>query len=67
MKLLARAKEEKKIVVEPPSFAQLQGSFQQIESTNRKLLRYGWTNFPLSYTQVNLNQIVIIRIHRIYF
>ena len=52
MKLLAKAKEEKRISVEPPSFAQLQGSFEKIENTNRKLLRYGWINFPLSYTQV---------------
>lgn len=52
MKLLAKAKEEKKITVEPPSFAQLQASFERIENTNRKLLRYGWINFPLSYTQV---------------
>jgi len=53
MKLLAKAKEEKRISVEPPSFAQLQGSFEKIENTNRKLLRYGWINFPLSYTQVS--------------
>ena len=52
MKLLAKAKEEKKINVEPPSYAQLQASFERIENSNRKLLRYGWINFPLSYTQV---------------
>ena len=52
MKLLAKAKEEKRINVEPPSFAQLQASFERIENSNRKLLRYGWINFPLSYTQV---------------
>ena len=59
MKLLAKAKEEKKITVEPPSFAQLQASFERIENTNRKLLRYGWINFPLSYTQVSWNYTII--------
>ena len=52
MKLLARAKADQKINIEPPSYANLQGSFEQIENVNRKLLRYAWINFPLAYTQV---------------
>ena len=53
MKLLAKAKQEKLINIEAPSYAQLQGSFEKIENVNRKLLRYAWINFPLAYTQVN--------------
>ena len=52
MKLLAKAKAEDKITIDPPSYANLQGSFEKIESVNRKLLRYAWVNFPLAYTQV---------------
>ena len=26
--------------------------FDYIEATNRKILNYGWVNFPLAYTQV---------------
>ena len=54
MKLLARAKQDGKIKIEPPSYANLQASFEQIECVNRKLLRYAWVNFPLAYTQVCL-------------
>jgi hypothetical protein len=52
MKLLSKAKEEERIKIDAPIYAQLQGSFQKIEDVNRKLLRYAWINFPLSYTQV---------------
>ena len=52
MKLLARAKETDRISIEPPSYANLQSSFETIEMGNRKLLRYAWINFPLAYTQV---------------
>ena len=52
MKLLAKAKADDKIPIDPPSYANLQGSFEKIESVNRKLLRYAWVNFPLAYTQV---------------
>ena len=52
MKLLSKAKQEEKIKIEPPSYAQLQASFEKIEDANRKLLKYAWINFPLSYTQV---------------
>ena len=54
MKLLSKAKQENRINVEPPSYAQLQTSFEKIEDANRKLLRYAWINFPLSYTQVDI-------------
>ena len=52
MKLITRARKEKKIEIEAPVFANLQSSFQTIETCNRKLLNYGWVNFPLAYTQV---------------
>lgn len=55
MKLLARAKSDEKIKIEPPCYANLQASFEKIESVNRKLLRYAWVNFPLAYTQVTIN------------
>ena len=53
MKLLTRARKEKKIEIEAPVFANLQSAFQSIETCNRKLLNYGWVNFPLAYTQVS--------------
>jgi hypothetical protein len=52
MKLLARAKSDGKITFEAPWYANLQASFEKVEAVNRKLLRYGWVNFPLAYTQV---------------
>lgn len=52
MKLLTRARTEGKIEVEAPIFANLQSSFESVESANRKILNYGWVNFPLAYTQV---------------
>jgi len=52
MKLLARAKSDGKITIEAPCYANLQASFEKIESVNRKLLKYAWGNFPLAYTQV---------------
>ena len=52
MKLLTRAKEEGRIKIAEPVFANLQSSFSEIEDCNRKLLSYGWVNFPLAYTQV---------------
>ena len=52
MKLLARARQEGKVQIEPPIFANLQSSFDSIETANRKILNYGWVNFPLAYVQV---------------
>ena len=51
-KLLTRARMEGKIEMEAPVFANLISSFQPIEAANRKILNYGWVNFPLAYTQV---------------
>ena len=58
MKLLTRAKDEGKIKIADPVFANLQSSFTEIEDCNRKLLSYGWVNFPLAYTQVTLMKLV---------
>ena len=52
MKLLTRARNEGKIKIEAPVFANLISSFKDIETANRKVLNYGWVNFPLAYTQV---------------
>ena len=52
MKLLSKAKQDKKIQMEAPCYAQLHGGFEKIENANYKLLKYAWINFPLSYTQV---------------
>ena len=38
--------------MDPPTYNNLQNSFEKIESANRKILNYGWVNFPLAYTQV---------------
>ena len=38
--------------MDPPTYNNLQNSFDKIESANRKILNYGWVNFPLAYTQV---------------
>ncbi len=38
--------------IEAPVLASLIGSFDSIETRNRRLLGYGWVNFPLAYTQV---------------
>ena len=46
--------QDEKIEMGQPSYTNLQASFEQIESVNRKLLRYAWVNFPLAYTQVCL-------------
>ena len=51
-KLLTRARSEGKIKIEAPVFANLISSFKDIETANRKVLNYGWVNFPLAYTQV---------------
>ena len=38
--------------VEAPIFASLINSFDYMEISNRKILNYGWVNFPLAYVQV---------------
>ncbi len=52
LKLIQRARTEGKIAIEPPVYANLISSFDYIEGCNRKILNYGWINFPLAYTQV---------------
>ena len=51
-KLLTRAQIEGKIKVEAPLYANLFDEFKTIESANRKILNYGWVNFPLAYSQL---------------
>ena len=53
MKLLTKARKQGKIKVEPPIFGNLISSFEAIEESNRKILNYGWVNFPFAYTQVS--------------
>ena len=52
LKLLSKARRDKKIEMEAPIFGQIQSKFEEIEKSNRKILNYGWVNFPLAYTQV---------------
>ena len=52
LKLLERARTEGKITIEAPVWSSLIGAFEYLEINNRKLLNYGWVNFPLAYTQV---------------
>ena len=52
LKLLRKARKEKKIEIEAPIFGQIQTRFEEIEKLNRKVLNHGWVNFPLAYTQV---------------
>ena len=59
MKLLTRARDSGKIKIEPPVFANLQSTFLDIEEAHRKLLSYGWVNFPLAYTQVGFHVLVL--------
>ena len=49
---IQRARTEGQIKIEPPVFANLISSFDYIEAANRKMLNYGWINFPLKYTQI---------------
>ena len=50
--VIQRARTEGQIKIEPPVFANLISSFDYIEAANRKMLNYGWINFPLKYTQI---------------
>ena len=52
LKLLAKARNDQRIKLEAPIFGQIQSAFEDIERSNRKILNYGWINFPLAYTQV---------------
>ena len=52
LKLLCRARKEGKVTLEPPIYANLVSSFEYIEDCNRKILNFGWVEFPLAYTQI---------------
>ena len=52
LKLLERARSEKKITIEAPVWSSLISGFEYLEINNRRLLQYGWKNFPIAYTQV---------------
>jgi len=54
IQLLTSAHENDKNMrrLESPVFANLLSAIDKIEANNRKLLNYGWVNFPLAYTQV---------------
>ena len=52
LKLIQRARTEGKIVIEAPVYGTLVAGFDYIETSNGKILNYGWVNFPLAYTQV---------------
>ena len=54
IRLLTSAHEDDKNLcrLESPVFANLLSAIDKIEANNRKLLNYGWVNFPLAYTQV---------------
>ena len=58
MKLLSQARDEGKIHMEPPVYSNLQNAFDELERNNRKLLNFSWVNFPLAYTQVNIQHII---------
>ncbi len=53
LKLIQRARTEGKITIEAPVYGTLVSGFDYIETSNRKILNYGWVNFPLAYTQVS--------------
>ena len=46
------AQANKKIHIDMPSYTHILASFANIEAQNRKILNYGWINFPLAYVQV---------------
>ena len=52
LKLLCRARKDGKVTLEPPIYANLVTCFEYIEDSNRKILNYGWVEFPLAYTQI---------------
>ena len=52
LKLLRKARQMGKVELEGPIYANLAGSFEDLEQSNRKILNYGWLEFPLAYTQV---------------
>lgn len=52
MKLIAKARKDKEVTIEPPAFTNLQTAFDNLETKNRTILNYSNVEFPLAYTQV---------------
>ena len=52
LKLLHKARVMGKVELEGPIYANLTGSLEDMEQSNRKILNYGWVEFPLAYTHV---------------
>ena len=52
LKLVCRARAQGEVTIEPPVYANFVSAFEYIEDANRKILNYGWLEFPLAYTQV---------------
>ena len=52
LKLLERSRAGGKITIEAPVWSSLISAFEYLEITNRRILQYGWKNFPIAYTQV---------------
>ena len=52
LKLVAQARQDGKIKLEPPVYATVQKAILEVESTNQKLLNFGWVNFPMAYVHV---------------
>ena len=52
LKLVCRARAQGEITIEPPFYANFVSACEYIEDANRKILNYGWLEFPLAYTQV---------------
>lgn len=52
LKLVAKARTRGEVTLEPPVYANFVTTLEYIEDCNRKILNYGWVEFPLAYTQV---------------
>ena len=52
LKLVAQARQDGKIKLEPPVYATVQKAILEVEVTNQKLLNFGWVNFPMAYVHV---------------
>jgi len=52
LKLLQKARDNGKIKLEPPVYANMASALHDYDGQNRKVLNYGWIEFPIAYTQV---------------
>ena len=52
LKLICKARAKGEVTIEPPVYANFVNTFEYIEDCNRRILNYGWVEFPLAYTQV---------------